>query len=53
MSRDRYNDVLMIYQSMLFNMGIVPSVVDMEDAEVVLDVMGAKRGERMEFIDLL
>lgn len=48
---DSYNDVLMIYQSMLLNMGILPSAVDKEDAEVLLDVMGAKAGVRLEYID--
>ncbi|MEX1376495.1 MAG: hypothetical protein AB1Z23_03365 [Eubacteriales bacterium] len=52
-SNDSYNDVLMIYQSMLINMGVVPSLLDMEDAEVVLDVMGAKKREKLEFIDML
>ena len=52
-SEDRYNDVLMIYQSMLLNMGVVPSAVDEEEADVLLDVMGAKKRERIGFIDLL
>ena len=45
--------MLMIYQSMLLNMGILPSAVDKEDAEVLLDVMGARKREKIGFIDLV
>lgn len=41
----------MVYQSLLFNMGLPPSEVDKEDAEVLLDVLGTKKRERVQYID--
>jgi len=41
----------MVYQSLLFNMGLPPGKVDAEDAEVLLDVLGAKRRQEIKYID--
>jgi len=49
--KSNYNDILLIYQRMLFNFGIAPSQLDIEDADVVFEVLGAREREKIGFID--
>ena len=50
-ANDAYSDILLIYQNLLLGMGVVPSVLDDEDADVVLEVLGARKDEKLCYID--
>ena len=43
----------MVYQRMLFGMGVLPKQLDDEEAEVMFDVLKAKSSEEVCFIDEL
>lgn len=49
--KDGYRDILLMYQKMLLNMGILPSELDEENPQVVFEVLGARQKTALQYID--